>query len=113
MAKPKVPSSLVVPPRMGMWWYDPSVQAVSGKTGTIVPSTTGRPFAPGLALGVPCSCSTRAADKSRRHWELEQPAASAKAVPWLKAALLCQEEVIGYGRALGDCSVEEPLGCRR
>src|SRR5262245_16439335 len=58
--------------------------------GTIVPSTSG-PFTNGpLALGVPCSCRTRADDNALRQAAAEepepgQPAAAANALPLLNA----------------------------
>src|SRR5262249_50383635 len=48
--------------------------------------STNRPVTYGpFALGVPCNCRIRAADKLRRHAASEQPAAAAKAVPLFNA----------------------------
>ena len=51
----------------------PVVQARSGSRGMILPSTNGPLVYGPVALGVPCSCRMRAAERLRRHTAASAP----------------------------------------
>src|SRR5258708_6499406 len=71
---------------IGIWLNPPVVQAVTGVTGMIVPSTIGPVTYGPVTLGVPSSCRISAAGSARRHAAVSpsvpgQPAAAANAMP--------------------------------
>ena len=108
MLKPKVASSLIAPPMIGIWLYCPVVQAVSGWMGMMVPSTNGPCYVWAICIG----CSLQLEDPFGRQATQTRGARTAGGSSEVIAPGQCSRgcwlEETGNGAALVDRPLNSP-----